>query len=729
MFQLRGYQKEAVEAGLDLLSSKKQKNGLLVEPTGSGKSLIIGKIIERTNKKTILLQPTKEILEQNLSKLRKFGVEDIGIYSASMGEKSVGSTTIATIGTIIKRKEKFNDFDQLIIDECFTGDTLISMPSGKKRIDKVRLGDIVYNAAGIGEVLAISKKTIKEYYVVNLSNGKSIKCTGNHPFLSESGWIECRNLVEGSIIISIQNMPELWEGIYSLEKCKNNTGRKNVCKTTLLLNILLEEDGECNVGDWRKRKDDKDSKEDRAQTIAAWWKRTINHTPKEIIEDFGERLDPRVSYKNKCSQNIKNISNMLQSGHRKSKVKDCNRDRWEKSHRETGKTGSKKGSVSNIIRVESIKIKKQICNEPVYNLQVSGHPSYFAENVLVHNCHLCNSKGGQYEEFINHLNIPVIGLTATPFRMKYYMNTYGNGDPVVESRFLTRTRPRIFNTISHITQVTDMFNQGYLCPIDYDYKNDYDSKKIKSNSTGQGYNEDSLEKYNKEQNIVSKIINEVTQSKAKHILIFTHFTSESKQVVEALQKYNISCAEVSGQTSKSDREEILKKFQLGIIRCVVNVGVLTVGFDFPELDHIIIGRPTKSLTLFYQISGRGLRLSDGKECCKLTDLCDNIKRFGEINSFFIEDISNGNELWRLKSNIGYLTGVNLITGKDLENRQMTTHKEKKKAEKGDLKIPFGKFKDKKLSEIDDGYLKWAVDNFDKGKWKTIFKNEIDRRNS
>jgi DNA repair protein RadD len=461
MFQLRGYQKEAVEAGLDLLSSKKTKNGLLVEPTGTGKSLIIGKIIEKTNKKTILLQPTKEILEQNLSKLRRFGVEDIGIYSASMGEKSVGSTTIATIGTIIKKKEKFNNFDQLIIDEA----------------------------------------------------------------------------------------------------------------------------------------------------------------------------------------------------------------------------------------------------------------------------HLCNSKGGQYEEFINHLSIPVIGLTATPFRMKYYMNTFGNGEPVVESRFLTRTRPRIFNTISHITQVTDMFNQGYLCPIDYDYKNDYDSKKIKSNSTGQGYNEESLEKYNKEQNIVSKIINEVIHSKAKHILIFTHFTSESKQVVESLQKYNISCVEVSGQTPKSDREDILRKFQLGIIRCVVNVGVLTVGFDFPELDHIIIGRPTKSLTLFYQISGRGLRLADGKECCKITDLCDNIKRFGEINSFFIEDISNGNELWRLKSNIGYLTGVNLITGRDLEGRQMTTHKEKKKAEKGELIIPFGKYKDKKLSEVGEGYLKWAIDNFDKGKWKALFKNELDRRNN
>jgi len=460
MYALRRYQRNAVDAALKLLTQKKKKNGLVVLPTGSGKSLVIAKTIQEYGKKTIVLQPTKEILEQNLGKLKKFGMDDIGIFSASMGEKTIGQTTIATIGTIIKHKERFNNFDAVIVDEA----------------------------------------------------------------------------------------------------------------------------------------------------------------------------------------------------------------------------------------------------------------------------HLCNSKGGQYEEFINHLNLPVLGLTATPFRMRYYEDSFNTGEYVVESRFLTRTRPRIFNTIIHITQVPELFEQGYLCPIHYDYQNDYDSREIKSNSTGQGYNDNALENYNKQQNIIQKIVNEVLKSDAKHILIFTHFRSESQAVIEYLYKYGISCSEVSGETKKIDRENILSDFQSGKIRCVVNVGVLTVGFDFPELDQIIIGRPMKSLALFYQISGRGLRISEGKTHCKLTDLCDNIKRFGEINSFYIEDISGGKELWRLKSNIGYLTGLNLLTGTDLEERQTVTHKEKKKVAEGELIIPFGKHKDKKLNIIDRDYMEWCIKNFDnKNKWKTIFKNEITRR--
>ena len=456
-FKLRQYQEKAVEAGLEIIKSK--KNGLLVLPTAAGKSLVIAEIVRVSNLKTIVLQPSIEILKQNLEKIKAFGMTDIGIFSASMDEKTIGKVTIATIGSIIKHKEKFKQFELIIVDEA----------------------DLV------------------------------------------------------------------------------------------------------------------------------------------------------------------------------------------------------------------------------------------------------NSKGGQYEEFITSLGVPVIGTTASPYRMRYYINGFGNDEPVVESRILTRTRPRIFSTIKHITQIPEMFEMGYLCPLKYDIDNTYDSKKIKSNSTGQGYNEQSLLFYNQSQDIVSITINKVRASTAKHILIFTQFREESEQVINGLLKVNINCEEISGETKKKDREDILRRFRLGEI-CVVNVGVLVAGYDFPELDHIIIARPTKSLRLFVQMSGRGLRIAPGKDYCLLSDLCDNVKRFGEINSFVIEDVSGGNELWRLKSNQGYLTGVNLITGKDLEQRQTSTRKEKKQAIAGDLLIPFGKHNGTKLCDLDKGYMEWCADNFDKkNKWVKIFKAEIKRR--
>jgi DNA repair protein RadD len=349
------------------------------------------------------------------------------------------------------------------------------------------------------------------------------------------------------------------------------------------------------------------------------------------------------------------------------------------------------------------------------------------ELIIIDECDLVNSKGGQYEDFINTLSLPVIGLTATPYRMRYYNNSFGDGEPVVESRFLTRTRPRIFSTISHITQIPEMFEEGYLCPIKYDAENTYDSLKVRSTSTGQGYVDSALLDYNTQQDIIPSVVKTVKESPAKHKLIFMHFREESKEVIEKLAQINIKCEEISGTTKKQDRERILRDFRTGKTH-VCNVGVLVAGYDFPELDHIILARPTKSLRLYSQICGRGLRIATGKEHCIISDLCDNVKRFGEINSFWISDISDGIGLWRLKSNKGYLTGVNLITGKDLEERQTSNLRERKQAISGEILIPFGKHNGTQLCDLDQEYMQWCIENFDKkNKWVRFFKGEIKRR--
>ncbi|MBU2395735.1 MAG: hypothetical protein KKH70_20565, partial [Gammaproteobacteria bacterium] len=162
-----------------------------------------------------------------------------------------------------------------------------------------------------------------------------------------------------------------------------------------------------------------------------------------------------------------------------------------------------------------------------------------------------------------------------------------------------------------------------------------------------------------------------------------------------------------------------------------NSGTVTImgncGFDFPELDCIIFGRPTKSLRIFYQATGRGIRIAEGKTSCKVYDLCDNVKRFGKIETFVFEDV-NGNAMWRLKSNVGYITGIDVATGKDLEKvKRKVTDTDKKQIESGDFKITFGKFKDKMISEVDTWYLKWCIENFDNGRIKKLFELEVERR--
>lgn len=83
-----------------------------------GKSLIIADIASKLNGNVLVLQPSKEILLQNFGKLKSYGVEDISIYSASCNSKEIARITFATIGSIINRKEEFNKFKAIIVDEC-----------------------------------------------------------------------------------------------------------------------------------------------------------------------------------------------------------------------------------------------------------------------------------------------------------------------------------------------------------------------------------------------------------------------------------------------------------------------------------------------------------------------------------------------------------------------------------------------------------------------------------
>lgn len=127
MFELRQYQLEAVAAATEFLLDGQQKNGLIVLPTGSGKSLVLANIAQQLDAPVLIFQPSKEILEQNLEKFKSYGYSP-GVYSASMNRRSVGEITLATIGSVagakgekVQRGSKahlFADFPYIIVDEC-----------------------------------------------------------------------------------------------------------------------------------------------------------------------------------------------------------------------------------------------------------------------------------------------------------------------------------------------------------------------------------------------------------------------------------------------------------------------------------------------------------------------------------------------------------------------------------------------------------------------------------
>lgn len=271
------------------------------------------------------------------------------------------------------------------------------------------------------------------------------------------------------------------------------------------------------------------------------------------------------------------------------------------------------------------------------------------KNIIIDECHFVNAKKGMYSDFLKVVRGKVLGLTATPYRLV----TDGFGGSIL--KFQTRTRPRVFNRVIHVTQNGDLFNRGYLADLDYRTVNGFDSRQIKINSTGADYDDNSVRRYYKEVGFIDNlknVVKETLQLGRRNILVFTRFIEESQLLVDELG----DCAEiVTGETPKKERAAIIKRFRDGVTKVVANVGVLTTGFDFPELETIIIARPTMSLALYYQMIGRGIRIHPGKESSWIIDLCDNYKKFGKVEDLTIVDPKKG--LWHISSHGKQLTNV------------------------------------------------------------------------
>lgn len=117
MYELYDYQTEMVSAILTAFNRPKPHPFIAVAATAAGKSLVIADLCHKLDEPVLILQPNKEILEQNYNKLLSYGITDIGMYSASVGEKKIAKFTFATVGSI-KDYSLFKHFKVAVIDEC-----------------------------------------------------------------------------------------------------------------------------------------------------------------------------------------------------------------------------------------------------------------------------------------------------------------------------------------------------------------------------------------------------------------------------------------------------------------------------------------------------------------------------------------------------------------------------------------------------------------------------------
>lgn len=281
---------------------------------------------------------------------------------------------------------------------------------------------------------------------------------------------------------------------------------------------------------------------------------------------------------------------------------------------------------------------------------VKGCKDYFRRfrYVIIDECHYVNSEAGMYKDFIETIQCKVLGLTATPYRL-YSNRFYGS-----MLRFITRTNPRIFNDVLYHVDVKTLLNRGYLANMNYYQLNVVDTSRLKVNSTGADYTDASVRRYYREikfNDTLENIIQRLLVAGRTSILVFTRFIEEAEYVVK---NCGTSAAVVSSDTSKTDRETILRLFKQKKINVVANVGVLTTGFDFPELATVVLARPTMSLALYYQMCGRAIRPYKDKVSW-IVDLCGNYKRFGRVDELMMRQTKPG--IWAVFSGYKQLTNV------------------------------------------------------------------------
>ena len=117
----------------------------------------------------------------------------------------------------------------------------------------------------------------------------------------------------------------------------------------------------------------------------------------------------------------------------------------------------------------------------------------------------------------------------------------------------------------------------------------------------------------------------------KQAVCYCHSIEAAKHAAAEFNKNGIAAAEVDGTTPRSERDELVKKFRAGVIKVMVNVNLFTEGVDLPDVDAVILARPTSSLSLYLQFAMRCLNPRAGKVAV-IIDHANNVEKFGYPDS-------------------------------------------------------------------------------------------------
>lgn len=260
-----------------------------------------------------------------------------------------------------------------------------------------------------------------------------------------------------------------------------------------------------------------------------------------------------------------------------------------------------------------------------------------------------HTRAGQYMKIINYFsNIPRLGFTATPWRMsgKGFTDIY---DVMVEGM-----------------QVQELIDNKKLAPYLYISRKLGDYRKLQSYSN-QDYTSQSMAKFIKTINFGDMLKTYHQHAEGLKTIVYTPSIKAAKLVAGKFIADGIQAVEVDSKTPIKVRTKIMNRFRTGEIKVLVNVDLVSEGFNVPDCQCVIMLRPTKSLVLYLQQAMRCMRYQEGKKAV----IIDHVGNFEQK-----EVIGSGKS--KRKAPFGFPRDYRVWT---LEDRKKATRKSE-----DDLKI-------------------------------------------
>ena len=266
------------------------------------------------------------------------------------------------------------------------------------------------------------------------------------------------------------------------------------------------------------------------------------------------------------------------------------------------------------VQIEKAELHADMCDVVVASVPTLGraeserilkYPKDYFKTIVIDEAH--HAAAPTYRRIIDYFNYDLLlGVTATPQRS--------------DSVRLTD----VFQEIVYYKTIQDLIQDGYLCRlVGYRVKTDTDISEVETNNGDYiaSQLEEAINTPIRNASVVAAYLQIAPQKKA---IVFASGVQHANDLALSFQQ-KVATEVLLGTTSEQDRLDILHRFKTGETKVLVNVGVLTEGFDEPSVEAIILARPTRSSLLYTQIVGRGTRLFESKQHCIIIDIADTTK--------------------------------------------------------------------------------------------------------